>query len=237
MMMDNEQQLLCQIEHIEPLTDQIIRLLLRPIEAGRLHYLAGQYVKVITADGQQTPFSIASAPLGGSQIELHIRHTKDNAYSNALLKDIQKTGQLTITGPFGHCVYHQKSRCPTILLAGGTGFAPLKAIIEQALAEGDNSPKHLYWGARTASDLYLDELAQHWAKTVANFRYTAVLSEPSDHWQGKVGLVHEAVVHDHTDLTDYQVYAAGPPDMVFVALQAFKQLGLAKDRIYSDALT
>jgi len=233
---DNTQRLVCQVDYVKPLTDHIVQISLHPINAVRFHYLAGQYLKIITADGQQTPFSIASAPLGGKQIELHICHTKDNIYSNTLLKEVQQTGRLTISGPFGHCIYHKEFLYPTILLAGGTGFAPLKAIIEQALAEGDNTPKHLYWGAKAASDLYLHELAQHWAKTVENFRYTAVLSEPADNWQGKTGLVHAAVVQDYTDLSHYQIYAAGPPDMVFIALQAFELLGLPRDRVYSDAL-
>jgi len=123
-------------------------------------------------------------------------------------------------------------------MAGGTGFAPIKAIIEQALADGDKHPKHLYWGAKTVSDLYLDELPQQWVKTVPHFQYTPVLSASNDQglWQGRTGLLHEIIAQDHPSLTSYQVYAAGPPDLIFAALKTFQTLGLKKELMYSDAL-
>lgn len=236
-MKDDKQPCVCQIDLIKPLTDTIILLLLQPVDNKRFDYTAGQYIKIVTADGRQMPFSIANAPLGARQIELHIRHTEANAYSNYLLNEIKRTGLLTITGPFGHCIYQQKSTRPCILMAGGTGFAPMKAIIEQALANGDNHPKHLYWGVKTVSDLYLDELPQQWAKAVPDFQYTPVLSTTNNRlWQGRTGLVHEIIAQDHPSLANYQVYAAGAPDMVFAALKTFQALGLKKGLMYSDVL-
>ncbi|MEE9451975.1 MAG: NAD(P)H-flavin reductase [Gammaproteobacteria bacterium] len=218
---------ICEIDLIKPLTDKIILLLLQP-SGTRFQYIAGQYIEIITADGQHMPFSIANAPLGSKQLELHIRHTTENTYSNYLLNEIKRTGKIKIRGPFGHCIYHPNTPKTTLLMAGGTGFAPIKAIIEQVLAEGDNTPKHLYWGAKNMSDLYLDELPRQWQKTVPHFRYTPVLPE--------TGLIYEIIAQDYPSLTNHQVYAAGPPDMIFSALENFQKLGLEKKFMYSDAI-
>lgn len=237
-MIEQAQLLACQIVQINPITDKVIQVLMRPLEGKRLNYLAGQYIEIVTPNGEQTPFSIANAPLGGQQLELHIRHTPENIFSHYLLNEIKKSGQIMINGPFGHCNYHQHPKLTTLLLAGGTGFAPIKAIIEQALAQGEVGNMHLYWGARSASDLYLDALPRYWEKTIANFRYTPVLSERAltGNWQGKVCLPYEAIAKDYPNLSCHQLYAAGPPDLVSSAWRVLQPLGLKKEHTYSDTL-
>lgn len=123
-----------------------------------------------------------------------------------------------------------------IFLAGGVGFAPIKALIEQALSSGVSQPIYLYWGARQLADLYMHELAQRWEKHVPHFHYIPVLSEPSkaDNWSGRVGLVHEAVLADHANLAQHHVYASGPTEMVYAALHAFQKHGLDRALMYSD---
>lgn len=231
------QEALCQVDLIHPLTDTVVQILMTPLKV-RFNYLAGQYVEIITENGDHMPFSIANAPLGGHQLELHIRHTRENAYSHNLLAEIKRTGKLFIKGPFGHCTYQRLSSRTTLLLAAGTGFAPIKAIIEQALMQEDTSPMYLYWNARNASDLYLDEVPQHWAKSIHNFGYTPVLPKSCDneHWQGQTGLVYEIIAAEHPNLSNYQVYAAGPPQLIQLAWQKFQTLGLKKEFIYSDCL-
>lgn len=228
--------MLYRVNLIKPLTDTVLQLLLQPSNDERLNYTAGQYIEIQLSDGDHCPFSIANAPLGAHQIELHVRHTSDNPFTVKLFDEIKQHGEINITGPFGQCTYHNPKNHPTILLAGGTGFAPIKAIIEHALAEGEHSPMHLYWGAKNVSDLYLDSLTEHWHRLVEHFTYTPVLSaaEHPQQWHGQHGFIQDILAQDYTDLSAHQIYAAGPPDMVFAAHKICLQLGLDKQRFYSD---
>jgi CDP-4-dehydro-6-deoxyglucose reductase len=124
-----------------------------------------------------------------------------------------------------------------ILVAGGTGFAPIKSILEHAFATGIKRPLHLYWGVRAQRDLYLHDLPQAWAREQPHFRYTPVLSEPlsEDHWSGRSGWVHAAVIADHPDLSRHEVYASGPPPMIEALKKAVKTHGLPNDRLYYDS--
>lgn len=227
--------LLCNILSIHPLTDTIIQLSVEPVNQQRLQYQAGQYIKLLIPQQPAMPFSIANAPLGSRQLELHIRHTETNHYSQLLLTTIKHTGHLHITGPFGQCIWSKaQANHPIIFLAGGTGFAPIKAMIEQALSEGCTTPMHLYWVAKTRSDLYLDELPLAWSYHVPHFHYTPILSEPDTAWAGKIGRIYEIVKEDYEDLLNFQVFAAGPYDMIRAAWQALALCGLKKERFRSD---
>lgn len=232
------QKMWCRVDLIHPLTDTVVQVLMTPSK-HRLNYQAGQYIEIITENGKHLPFSIANAPLGGYQLELHIRHTSENPYSHYLLSEIKRTGRILIKGPFGHCIYHKQSLRKNLFLAAGTGFAPIKAIIEQALMEDVGTcPMYLYWSAREASDLYLDEIPQHWAKSIEHFHYTPVLlpSCAGEDWHGQTGLVYDIIAKDHPDLSNFQVYAAGPPQLIQLAWQKFQTLGLKKEFICSDSL-
>lgn len=236
--MKNTKSLLCNIISAHPLTDKVIQLMIEPSnKRQRFNYLSGQYLKLILPNQPEMPFSIANAPLGSKQIELHIRHTAENHYSHVLLDHIKQTGQLHISGPFGESTWQRvTAKNPIILLAGGTGFAPIKAIIEQALTEECTLPMHLYWVAKTRSDLYLDELPASWAHHMPQFKYTPILSTPDATWQGETGRIYDAVKKDYQDLASFQVFAAGPYDMVKAAWQTLATIGLKKEKIYSDIL-
>lgn len=228
------------VNSIEPLTKTAIKIILQSPENDHLSYHAGQYIEILQRDKSPKPFSIANAPLGNSKfIELHIRQTTNNSYAAELLVALKTGAHLTIQGPYGHCVLKQDPPFPFIFIAGGVGFSPIKALIEQALATGFDLPIYLYWGARTLTDLYMHDAALRWAKHVPNFHYIPVLSSPdkADKWQGKIGLVHEAVIADHNDLSRYHIYASGPTEMVYAALHAFQAQGLDRSLMYSDSFS
>lgn len=229
------QTLTCLVSNYKQLTPTTWQIFLQPQEA-KPQYQAGQYLEILHRDGSPKPFSIANAPNEQGSIELHVRHTPKNQYTAELIAEIQQQRPLRIKLPFGHCIYPKEPNVKTILLAGGTGFAPMKAILEVALNTELTQPIYLYWGARTLPELYWHEQLLAWAKQYPLFQYHPVLSDvtPSTDWQGKTGLVHEVVVADHPDLSEFQVYASGPPEMVYAALRLFQAHGLPKTYMYSD---
>jgi CDP-4-dehydro-6-deoxyglucose reductase len=229
-------RLRCKVARMEQLAHDVMRMYLKLPDDERLQFMAGQYIDFILDDGRRRAFSLANAPHDDALLELHVRNIDAGEYTGFIFNNLKEKDLLRIEGPQGSFYLREDSRRPIILLAGGTGFAPVKGIIEHALAEGIARPMHLFWGARARRDLYLHELAAGWAQ-LANFRYTPVLSEPlpQDDWQGATGLVHEAVVAAYPDLADYDVYASGPPAMVAAAYSAFVDCGLPPAHYYSDA--
>jgi CDP-4-dehydro-6-deoxyglucose reductase len=226
------------LQSMELLHGNIWQVFLTPPQKKYLQYKAGQYLEIFNPAHDPRPFSIANAPIENNGIiELHIRCVANSPYTLSLIENIKKTRTLDIRGPFGQCTYKKIPEYPSIFIAGGTGFAPIKAIIEQALSEKITQPIYLYWGARTQADLYMNELASQWEKDVSHFQYIPVLSASleADHWTGKTGFLHDAVLADHPDLTHHHVYASGPQEMVYAALDIFKRHGLDEKLMYSDA--
>jgi len=203
-----------------------------------INYTAGQYINVVIEGFDSLPFSIANAPNDDSIIELHLRFLPI-PFSQKLLAHIQLKKPIEIDGPFGKCIYEVDCDHPIIFMAGGVGLAPAKAIIEEAIRQNNQRPMHLYWGARTEDDLYLNELFEELAQKNPQFTYTPVLSEPEGdtHWQGRIGLVHDAIAIDHPNLSKYQVYASGPPEMVFTGREVFLGQGLDSRYFYSDLVS
>lgn len=227
--------ILCQVSGVKPLTDTILQVFLKPDQGTPIHYEAGQYVYLELSNQQSLPFSIANAPLCNTDLEFHIRHTRDNPYTEQLLKDIAAGLPLRLHGPEGNCTYRSRDpQRPCLFLAGGTGFAPIKAMIEQALADHIDQPIHLYWVARTPSELYCLELAEHWAKHVDQFYFTPIISTAHPTWSGRIGLLPEHLNQDFKDLSSIQVFAAGPNDLVLAAFQVCQQLGLPREHFLSD---
>jgi CDP-4-dehydro-6-deoxyglucose reductase, E3 len=224
-----------KVDRIEQLNDDVIRLYLKLPEDERLQFLAGQYLNFILPDGSKRAFSIANAPHDDEYIELHIRHVAGGAFTDALFSGMQEKTILRIEAPLGSYFLRETSHKPIILMGGGTGFAPLKGIIEHAFKIGVERPMHLYWGVRSLQDLYLPRLPEHWAANNVNFRYTPVLSEPDDDWRGQTGWVHEAVVSDYPDLSEHEVYMSGPPPMIEAGKKAFLAHGLPGEELYSDS--
>ena len=201
----------------------------------RAPFKAGQYLHVIMEDGDRRNFSMANASRDNDGAELHIRHVPGGKFSVATLSKLSVGDPLQVELPFGD-FYLRASERPVILLASGTGFAPIKSIIETSIQTGNCRPMHLYWGARTRADIYRPELPTRWAARLPRFSFTAVLSEPSPSWTGRTGLVHDAVREDHRDLARADVYACGNPLMVSAAQHDFTAgHGLPDAQFFADA--
>lgn len=226
-----------RVESISRLNHDVLHLVLKLPDHIQFTFLAGQYIDFILPDGRRRSFSLANAPQQAQRIEFHIRHVDGGRFTGELFDHLKVNDVLRIEGPLGGFFLRDTSARPVILLAGGTGFAPVKSIVEDTIARGIPRLFYIYWGARAREDLYLHELASEWTKRYANIRYIPVLSDPkpSDHWQGRTGYVHEAVAADFTDMSGYEVYGSGPPAMVYAGRDVFCKQGLARENYYSDA--
>jgi len=206
-------------------------------------YRAGQYVEFILRDGARRSYSMANAPehLGDPPaIELHLRHMPGGKFTDHVFTAMKERDILRVEGPFGSFFLREDSDKPIVLLASGTGFAPIKAIIEHLRAKAIERPAVLYWGARTRPDLYLHEWAEQAAASMPTLRYVPVRSEarPDDAWRGRTGFVHQAVMADLPDLSGHEVYACGVPAMVEAAKRDFvAQCGLPEEAFYADSFT
>ncbi len=214
-----------------------MRLYLKLPNTERLQFLAGQYVDVLLADGRRRGFSLANPPHADDLLELHIRQVPGGFFTGFVFERMKDKALLRFQGPLGTFFLREDSPRPVILIGGGTGFAPLKGMLEHAFHSGWNRPLHLYWGARAKVDLYLDELPRRWIKEHPEFRYTPVLSEPrpEDDWQERTGWVHEAVAADYPDLSGHDVYMSGPPPMIEAARRVFAEQGLPSGQVFYDA--
>lgn len=224
-----------KIALLEKLNEDVILLKLKLPEGERLQYLAGQYVEFVLADGRRRAFSIANPPHADDYLEFHIRHIQGGHFTEHLFSDMPEKEVLHIEGPMGTFFLREESERPIILLATGTGFGPIKAIIEHALAEKSQRPIHLYWGARQRDGLYLDELARQWAEAHDNVHYIPVLSRPDAEWSGRTGYVQNVVQADFSDLSQFELYACGHPQMVYAAKEALVAKGIDPEHCYSDA--
>lgn len=227
----------CRVEQRELLAPDVMRLSLRLPNTERLQFLAGQYVDILLADGRRRSFSLANPPHADSLLELHVRHVPGGFFTSYIFERMKEKALLRFQGPLGTFFLREDSPRPVILVGGGTGFAPLKGMLEHAFHIGWNHPLHLYWGARAQVDLYLNMLPQRWLEEYPHFRYTPVLSEPriEDHWKGRTGWVHEAVIADYPDLSGYDVYMSGPPPMIDAAKSAFMAQGLPAEQLFYDS--
>jgi CDP-4-dehydro-6-deoxyglucose reductase len=208
-----------------------------------LRYHAGQYVEFILRDGARRSYSMANAPhaLGNPPaIELHLRHLPGGKFTDHVFSEMKERDILRIEGPFGSFFLREDSTKPLILLASGTGFAPIKALIQRLQHLGSPRPAVLYWGCRRKADLYQNDWCEHQAASMPTLRYVPVLSEPepTDAWIGRTGLVHQAVMQDWPDLSAHQVYACGVPVMVEAAQRDFcAACALPPEEFFADAFT
>jgi len=227
-----------RVVHRSLLAPNVMKVVLRLPKSQRLQFLAGQYVDILLPGGKRRAFSIASAPSQDSEIELHIRHVAGGDFTGHVFEDMAENEILRLEGPLGtFFVRHEDGQRPLIMMAGGTGFAPIKSMIEDLLAHGVVRPIHLFWGARTADELYLQPLALQWVADHPHIRYTAAVSEPTDarSQEGFCGYVHEAVLEEYGDLSGYDVYMSGPPAMIDVARHAFLEHGVEESRLFYDS--
>lgn len=212
--------------------------------ADPFRFYAGQYLEFILKDGRRRSYSMANPPSENNLVELHIRHTPGGVFTDHVFgtgeTQMKLREILRVEGPFGSFFLREDTDKPVILLASGTGFAPIKAIVEHMKATDDSRSVVLYWGGRRPIDLYMSELAQQWAEQMPDFRYVPVVSDAQagDGWIGRSGFVHQAVLQDFPDLSEHQVYACGAPIMVDSARKDFIQLGgLPEDEFFADAFT
>ena len=227
----------CLVKDIRKLAPDVAILELRLPLNHALLFAAGQYVDILLADGKRRSYSIATAPTldGIMDIELHVRHTPGGLFTDQVFGGMKARDRLRLEGPLGTFYLREESDKPIIFLASGTGFGPIKAIIEYALSRGIKRPMALYWGCRAKADLYLPDLPRRWAESGVAF--VPVLSDalPADRWDGRTGFVHRAVMADFPDLSGHQVYACGSPAMVGAARADFSALcGLPPDEFFAD---
>lgn len=227
----------CRVETMQLLTHDIMKLQLKLPETERLQFLAGQYIEFLLKDGKRRAFSIANAPHDDEFIELHIRHVPDGQFGDYVFDGMKVKELMRLEGPLGSFYLREASDRPIIMMGGGTGFAPLKGMLEHAFHINLNRPVHLFCGVRARKDLYMDAIVNSWLRQHDNLKYTPVLSEPEakDNWQGQTGFVHEAIIEQYPDLSGYDVYMSGPPPMIKAGMDAFYAHGLPETQIYSDS--
>ena len=219
------------------LADDVMQVRLEVLGERPLDFYAGQYINVLLDDGEKRSFSFATAPHQRDVIELQIRHVPGGRFTTHVFHGMKVGDVLEFEGPLGSFFLREDSDKPIIFVAGATGFAPVKSMLEHAFHAGIRRDMVLYWGVRSKKDLYLPDLPQRWAAEHPNFRFVPVLSHPlpEDHWHGRTGLVHEAILEDYPDLSGHQLYACGSVKMVEAAHPAFAAHGLTQDDCFSDA--
>ena len=234
----------CRVNTISKPSDDVAILKLQLPAAERFQFLAGQYLEFLLKDGQRRAYSIANAPDQEGPLELHIRHLPGGVFTDfvfgAVTPALKEKDILRFEGPLGSFFLREDSKKPIIFVAAGTGFAPIKSIIEQMQAKKIQRSIHLYWGGRRPRDLYLDDLCKSWEKEITDFKYIPVISDAlvEDAWQGRTGFVHQAVMQDHPDMRDFQVYACGAPVMVNAARNDFSsKCHLPEEEFFADSFT
>ena len=230
----------CRVNALERKADDVMILKLQLPANERLQYLAGQYVEFILKDGKRRSYSMASAPNEEGPIELHIRHMPGGVFTDHVFNTMKERDILRFEGPLGTFFLREESDKPVLLLASGTGFAPVKALVEHMIHLKSERPVALYWGGRRPQDLYMHDLCEQWARELPRFTYVPVISDalPEDAWTGRTGFVHAAVMQDIPDLSNHQVYACGAPIMVDSARRDYvERCGLPADEFYADAFT
>ena len=230
----------CRVQKIDKVAADVAVLYLKLPANERLQFMAGQYIDFLLKDAKRRSFSVANAPHDDEFLQLHVRHIPGGNFSNYVFTEMKEKTILRFEGPLGTFFLREDTDKPMVLMAGGTGFAPIKAIIEHALYKKTDRTMILYWGARSLADLYLPDLPVKWQAENSNLTFIPVLSDPKpeDNWAGRAGLVHQAVLDDFDDLSGWQVYACGAPVMCEVAHKTFTtERDLPDNEFYSDAFT
>jgi CDP-4-dehydro-6-deoxyglucose reductase, E3 len=224
----------CRIEQLDHPAPEVARLWLRLPSVERLEFQAGQYLDVLIDGGRRRSYSIASPPHDAGLLELHVRRVRGGRFSTELFGAREQGSLLKIEGPFGRFRYHQAPG-PALFIAGGTGFAPIKSMLRVALERGAPRALYLYWGARTAADLYDRALVERWVREHPQFHFQAVLSEPGPGAAARAGLVHSVALVDHPDLSGFTVYVAGPPGLIAAVRADYPARGLPESALHLDS--
>ncbi len=229
----------CRVQKLERLADDVMGLHLKLPANEKLVFLAGQFIEFLLTDGTRRRFSMAKAAHDAELLQLHVRHVAGGQFTDHVFGKMKERDILRFEGPLGTFFLREDSAKPIVFVASGTGFAPIKSIIEAAVRKGIARPMTLYWGGRRPRDLYMNALAEGWAAQ-GLLKYVPVVSEalPEDVWAGRAGFVHRAVMEDFPDLSGHQVYACGVPVMVDAARRDFTaSCRLPEDEFYADSFT
>jgi len=245
----------CRVERMEKLADDVMAIWLKLPSNERLQFLPGQYLDFLLKDGKRRSFSLANSPEEDSLIELHIRHVPGGQFTDHVFGAMKPKDIMRISGPYGSFFLRESDK-PVIFVAGGTGFAPIKSMLNHAFHHAVQREFVLYWGAKTLADLYQASVPSQWQQENKNFSFIPVLSEPcaEDAWPGRTGYVHQSVLADFADLhpqgarrirkaaeppttplSGYEVYACGAPPMIAAARRDFLARGLPEDAFFSDS--
>ena len=230
----------CRVQRLERAADDVMIVEVKLPATETFGFRAGQYIDFLLPGNRRRSFSIANAPQDAQHLELHIRLVPDGQFTRHVFDGMKVKDILRFEGPLGSFYLREDSTRPILLLAGGTGFAPIKGLVEYALKIGLDRPMKLYWGSRDKAGLYMDRLARGWQSELPGFDYVPVVSDqgPADGWDGRTGLVHQAVMQDLPDLSGWQVYACGAPAMIDAARRDFVgQCGLPQDHFFADSFT
>jgi CDP-4-dehydro-6-deoxyglucose reductase len=230
----------CRVERMERLAPDVMALWLKLPSNERLQFLPGQYIDFLLKDGTRRSFSLANTPEADALLELHIRHVPGGKFTDHVFHTMKVKDILRISGPHGSFFLRQPAdglAKPALFVAGGTGFAPIKSILAHAFHHEEDREMVLYWGAKALVDLYERQVPAAWQQAHKNFSFIPVLSAPApeDHWTGRTGYVHEAVLADFDDLSGYEAYVCGAPPMVEAARRTFTARGLPQDAFFSDS--
>ena len=218
----------------------VIQLQIQLPASESFQYRAGQYLDVLLRDGARRSYSMANAPHTGPSLELHIRHMPGGRFTDLVFGSMKERDIVRIEGPMGSFFLREDSDKPVVLLASGTGFAPIKALIEHMQERRITRPATLFWGGRRPHDLYMDDWVRAQCAVMPHLSYVPVVSDalPEDNWKGRTGFVHQAVLEDIPDLSGYQVYACGAPVVVDSAQRDFSDLaGLDEAEFFADSFT
>ena len=232
-----------RVAQLTKLSHDVMQVRLQLPASDVFRYHAGQYVEFLLRDGSRRAYSMANEPSAQATtpgLELHIRHMPGGKFTDHVFNAMKEKEILRVEGPYGSFYLRDDSDKPMVLLASGTGFAPIKAVIEQMQHKGITRPATLYWGGRRPSDLYLDSWVQAQLAVMPNLTYVPVISNalPEDNWTGRTGFVHRAVLEDFPDLSGYQVYACGAPIVVDSARAEYTAQGsLPSEEFYADSFT
>lgn len=205
-----------------------IRIVRLRVNGQPVTWEAGQYMELTFQGFAPRPYSIASAP-HSNMLEFHIRNTGKGGASQHAVTQLKAGDTLTLRGPFGHATHSSADKEPLLLIAGGMGISPLKAIIEDALYHAHPGPLRLYWGAQTANDLYISDDFR--AIASPSFEYIPVTEDTTESRQGLVG---DVMSDDMGDLSKYRIYLSGPPPMIRALIPQLLAKGAGQDRIHSD---
>jgi NAD(P)H-flavin reductase len=227
-----------RVVQMEKLSDDVMQLRLELPANQRIAFKAGQYLNILLDDGQRRAFSFANPPRQDQFIELHIRLMPGGRFTTHVFETMRIGDEIRFEGPIGDFTLRESTR-PIVFVAGATGFAPVKSMLEDAFQRGLTRPIHLYWGVRHRPDLYLADLPARWAREHANFHFIPVLSEANadDAWNGRTGLVHQAILDDFPELQQHEIYACGSVRMVEAIFPFLKTHGADDSACFSDAFS